>query len=268
MGPVWKGGGNGEEALLRSCYKNALAIAKERGFESVAFPLISAGVYGYPKEQALKIAAGEITAFLLENDMLVYIVIYDKPSYLIGEKLFNDIAAYIDDRYVEDHFTPERRNIQPNMFRFETGAALPDVMLQGEEPPKAKAAPPAVKSVSLDEAVRRLDESFSQMLLRKIDEKGMTDAECYKRANIDRKLFSKIRGDVHYRPKKITAIAFAVALELSLDETKELLLKAGYALSHSNRFDIIIEYFIENGNYDIYEINEALFQFDQALLGA
>ena len=250
VGPKWRGGTSGEEALLRSCYRRSLALAKERGFESIAFPLISSGVYGYPKEQALKVAVDEITAFLLENEMLVYLVIYDRSAYQISAKLFDDIAAFIDDKYVEAHFqrSGRRRACREGVF-FDAQESMP------------------LAKESLDEALRQIDESFSEMLLRKIDEKGMTDAACYKKANIDRKLFSKIRSDKRYRPSKTTAIAFAIALELPLAETRELLMKAGFALSHSSKFDIIIEYFITNGNYNVFEINEALFAFDQSLLG-
>lgn len=270
VGPKWRGGNNGEKVLLESCYKESLKIAKENGFESVAFPLISSGVYGYPKDKALKVAVDIISGFLLENDMLVYIVVFDKASFQISEKLFNDIATYIDDKYASQFSDRafEMRRIQEN---FEESVPLSDKCLLAETNIlKTDESVPlcTTATFSLEEAVNCIDESFSEMLLRKIDEKGMSDSDCYKKANIDRKLFSKIRSNPHYKPSKTTAIAFAVALELSLDETKEMLMKAGFALSHSNKFDIIIEYFILHKNYNIFEINEALFAFDQSLLGA
>ena len=270
VGPKWKGGTNGEEELLRSCYRNSLAVAKEYTLESVAFPLISSGVYGYPKDQALKVAVDEITTFLIENDMLVYLVIYDKSAYQISKKLFDDIAAFIEDKYVDDHFGFNYRNRASKesavLGALECEPFDSDAFTGKTQVLKPLQASKKKKS-SLDDALKDIDESFSEMLLRKIDEKGMTDAECYKKANIDRKLFSKIRSDRLYKPSKMTALAFAIALELPLTETKDMLMKAGFALSHSNKFDIIIEYFITNGNYDIFEINEALFAFDQALLG-
>lgn len=256
VGPVYRDGKHGEKDLLESCYRESLALAKENDCETVAFPLISSGIYGYPKDQALEVAVDIIRDFLLENDMTVYIVVFDKSAYKISEKLFSDIAEYIDDNYVDEHTDYNRESMRFNM---------PMQPAMAEEICECKGM---VAPDDLDLKLKRLDESFSQMLLRKIDEKGMTDAECYKKANIDRKLFSKIRSDMYYRPSKPTAIAFAISLELSLDETEDMLRKAGFALSHSNKFDIIIEYFISKGNYNIYEINEALFAFDQSLLGA
>ena len=267
VGPRWRDGKHGEREKLVSCYRTSLALAKEHGCETVAFPLISSGIYGYPKDQALKVAIDTISDFLLENDMTVYIVIFDRKAYQISEKLFSDIAAYIDDTYVDAH-TDSRAS---QLRRMQMLSEEPDRRMQmlSEEPEEAIfGAPMAASAKSLDDALSQIDESFSEMLLRKIDEKGMTDAQCYKKANIDRKLFSKIRSDRRYKPSKPTALAFAIALELPLDETKEMLMKAGFALSHSNKFDIIIEYFIENGNYNVFEINEALFAFDQSLLGA
>lgn len=260
VGPVWKGGHLGEEKLLRSCYRESLLLAKENDCESVAFPLISAGAYGYPKDKALQVAVDEISSFLFENDMTVYIVVFDRKSFDISRKLVDNIREYIDEHYVEDHIAFEEiRQTMPLAVEPDSTlkCAKNDIPLHRAELP----------SITLDDALKQIDESFSQMLLRKIDEKGMTDSECYKKANVDRKLFSKIRSDVHYKTSKTTAIAFAIALELDLNETKDLLMKAGFALSHSNKFDIIIEYFIVNGNYNIFEINEALFAFDQVLLG-
>lgn len=221
------------------------------------------------KDQALRVAVDTITNFLLEHDMLVYIVVFDKSSFKISEKLFTDITSYIDDKYVDTHFIFNRTASEP----LGESTVLAETQILSDEFETCELLAPTCpsmampKAASLEDAVKQIDESFSQMLLRKIDEKGMTDAECYKKANVDRKLFSKIRSDVYYRPSKTTAIAFAIALELNLEDTKDMLMKAGFALSHSNKFDIIIEYFIMNQNYNIFEINEALFAFDQSLLG-
>ncbi len=252
VGPVWRGGLFGEKRLLQSCYRSSLALAKEQKCESVAFPLISAGVYGYPKDQAIRVAMDTITDFLTENEMTVYLVIFDRGAFQISRKLLSNVQSYIDDHYVQLHEDSHGYQV----CRMETAQSV------------CMAAPMAAKPVSLQDALRDIDESFSQMLLRKIDEQGMTDAQCYKKANIDRKLFSKIRSDRLYKPSKPTVLAFAIALELSLAETQDMLRKAGFALSHSNKFDIIVEYFIQSGNYNIFEINEALFAFDQTLLGS
>ena len=255
VGPIWRGGRHGERDLLASAYRSSLELALANRCETVAFPLLSSGVYSYPKDQALKVAVDTIGDFLLAHDMTVYLVIFDRDAYAISSKLFADITAYIDDCYVDTH-TDSREEQRRRM-------AMVSMPMEEEWMP----APCAMTLSGLDKALSKLDESFSQMLLRKIDERGMTDAQCYKKANIDRKLFSKIRSDVHYKPSKPTAMAFAIALELPLEEAREMLEKAGFAFSHASKFDIIVEYFIAHQNYNIFEINEALFAFDQSLLG-
>ena len=260
VGPIWRGGQFHERELLTSCYENSLALAKEKHCETIAFPLISSGIYGYPKAQALQVAIDAISAFLMENDMTVYIVIFDKAAYRISSKLFSDIASYIDDHYVETHInkTSEVMRRQKQFWEMDLceSISLP-------EPSNV----PLSKATTLEDALQQMDESFSEMLLRKIDESGMTDSQCYKKDNIDRKLFSKIKNDKYYKPSKPTVLAFALALELPLPEIQDMLMKAGFALSHSSKFDVIVEYFILKQNYNIYEINEALFAFDQSLIG-
>mgnify|MGYP004540989415 FL=1 len=250
VGPVWNGGRCGEREQLASCYRTSLTLAKEHGCETVAFPLISSGIFGYPKDQALRVAVDAISEFLAENDMTVYIVIFDRAAYQTGNKLFADIAAYIDDHYVDAH-TDSRRERMRRIGVVES---------------RTLTAPMAASG--LDEALAHLDAGFSETLLKLIDRSGKKDAEVYRKANVDRRLFSKIRNNPDYKPSKPTAVAFAIALELSLPETRDLIARAGYALSPSSKFDVIIEYFITQRDYDIFKINEALFAFDQSLLGA
>ena len=254
VGPVWNGGMCGEREQLASCYRTSLALAKEHGCETVAFPLISSGIFGYPKDQALRVAVDTISEFLAENDMTVYIVIFDRAAYQIGNKLFADIAAYIDDHYADTHTNLRRERARRK------DVAGSRMLTACEDAPMAASG--------LDEALAHLDTGFSETLLKLIDRSGKKDAEVYKKANVDRKLFSKIRNNPDYKPSKPTAVAFAIALELSLPETRDLIARAGYALSPSSKFDVIIEYFIMQRDYDIFKINEALFAFDQSLLGA
>ena len=254
VGPVWNGGSHGERKQLVSCYRTSLALAKEHNCETVAFPLISSGIFGYPKDQALHVAVDTIGEFLLHNDMTVYLVIFDRKAYQISGKLFADIAEYIDDHYVDAH-TDSRRERMRRMSVLEGRALFAGVA----------AAPMAADN--LNSLLAHLDAGFSETLLKLIDRSSKKDAEIYKKANVDRKLFSKIRNNPDYKPSKSTAIAFAIALELDLDETRDLIARAGYALSASSKFDVIIEYFIGQKKYDIFEINEALFAFDQSLLG-
>ncbi len=261
VGPVWQGGNNNEESLLIDCYKNSLALAKDYKLESVAFPLISAGAYGYPRDKALKTAISVIGDFLLKNEMTVFLVVYDKMSFILSEKLFSSIKEYIDDRYIEESPILRRNRLEESNQLRECYTETPKLSSEKVYSPIKK------HKRSLEDVINQMDETFTEMLLRLIDEKAMTYVETYKKANIDKKLFSKIHNDINYKPSKPTAIAFAIALKLSLDETKDLLLKAGFALSHSSKFDIIIEYYIEEGNYNIFEINEGLFAFDQKLLG-
>ena len=282
VGPRWVDGNHHERELLVSCYKNSLDLTRRAKCKSVAFPLISSGIYGYPKAEALRVAVDTIGEYLNEFELNVYLVIFDRESYQLGEGLYHDIEAYIDDNYTAPVEAAQLYRRAENLPRSEADYELTDVDSQGRIAPKSLSQPPISRPdkvessqmlqtgalpKTLDEALKQLDESFSEMLLRKIDERGMTDAQCYKKANIDRKLFSKIRSDRKYKPSKPTVIAFAIALELPLDELRDMLMKAGFALSHSSKFDVIIEFFVERGNYNIYEINEALFAFDQCLLG-
>lgn len=260
VGPVWRGGLFGEKRQLTACYQSALALAKAHGCASVAFPLISAATNGYPRAKALRVAVDAIAGFLLENEMEVYIVVFTREEVAVSEKLFQAVEQYIDDIYAGERIEAPRE-MRRQVDREEAAAgSFADTLCLAP-------SGPTMDMYTLAEMLDQVDESFGKTVLRKIDEKGMTDVECYKRANIDRRLFNKIKNEPNYRPGKQTALAIAIALRLTLSETKELLMKAGFALSHSNKADIVVEYCIKSGLYDIFQINELLFRFDLSPLG-
>ena len=337
VGPLWEGGECGEFEALENCYRNSLKLASGLGCTSVAFPLISTGVYGFPKDRALRVAVDTIHAFLdgSEEDMDVTLVVFDRESYVLSGSVFEGVDAFVDGNYVEERLDEEyaageeeyaaeeeectaeeedyndspgdvsvrfskeglNRGAGRNMHSFfhlgqsfklaaregtaceETGEAAPrkkkTYIETGEAAPRKSRIYEDTcekmvrgKPRSLDEVMNQVGETWQETLFRFIDEKGYTDTEVYKRANIDRKLFSKIRSNPDYQPKKMTAVAFALALKLNLDEAKDFLGRAGYAFSPGNRFDLIVEYFIQNEVYDTYTINMALFDHDQPLIGA
>ncbi len=335
VGPAWRGGGYGERETVAKCYSNSLELAAVLGCESIAFPLIATGTYGFPKDEALRIAMAEISRFLLANEMEVLLVVYDKESFEVSGKLFSGIKSFIGDHEAVYCYGSNRgygrSNAAGSGIRSEVPQAsrrqsLLDRLRQKGKPEKAETEPPEdlpepdrqrlndeyfdlmenrrtlmsgslpfdedydlladeyecdasaeyeasyapafpSEKESLEQRIRHLDKTFQQYLFMLIDRRGLSDPDVYKKANIDRKHFSKIRSNIDYKPSKKTALALAIALELSLDETRDLLARAGIALSPSMMFDRIIEYCIETSNYDIYEINCILFKYDQPTLG-
>jgi O-acetyl-ADP-ribose deacetylase (regulator of RNase III) len=282
-GPIWQGGLSGESIILKSCYLESLKLAVENGCESVAFPLISAGAYGYPKDKVLKFAVQIITEFLFNHELTVYLCVFDRTSYEFSKELFNEISEFIDDDYgfKEKHGFTRRFNEQAASRRLEIceeeiiTADFSECYIAEDCAPVAEMMPCAapteygsVKNKSLEEYMSAIDKPFAYKLFDLIDERGLTDVECYKKANVDKRTFSKIKSNPKtYKPSKQTAVVFAIALKLNLEETQDLLASAGMTLSRSFTFDKIIRYFIQKGVYNIFEINEALFEFDQQLLG-
>lgn len=265
-GPVWRGGLVGESIILRSCYIESLKLAVKSGCRSIAFPLISSGVYGYPKDQVLKFAIQTITEFLFDHELTVYLCVFDKESYSFSQKLFSDIQEFINDEYVDDHDEDFYEAFDGSIDEVPMAKCIQAPMCADAMMPR-KRETSSTEGKSLREYMKQMDRSFQEMLFDLIDESGMTDVECYKKANVDKRTFSKIKSTKDYKPSKQTVIAFAISLQLDMDTTQELLATAGFTLSRSKVFDKIIIYFIHNGNYDIFEINEALFEFDQQLLG-
>lgn len=289
VGPSWIDGKHGEREILHSCYEKSLAMAADLECKSAAFPLIATGVYGFPKDEALQIALAEINKFLLSHDMKVILVVFDRKALELSGKLVGDIEEYIDEHSADEildaeyaeYGGPYRNDRRERLVRPERlhASGMPDISDE-EEPEEDDAGEtgithadaaqsfPDISGMSLDELVESAEDTFRQRLFKLIDESGMDDVTVYKKANIDRKLFSRIRCKEDYKPKKKTAVAFAIALELDMPAMLDLLSRAEIAFSPGNKFDLIITYFITNKIYDIFEINAALFKYGQPILGA
>lgn len=259
--------------LLEACYRNSLQTAWNAGCRSIAFPLISSGIYGYPKAEALQVAAHTIESFLNDHEMDVILCVFDKSSFSTSKKLMREVESFIDEHYVDQHLSRRARKWLESSILEE-----PDEAPEQAVPPIStiQSAPrfhpqpelPAASFGSLDDSLADLDKPFADLLFSMIDARGLSDAQVYKKANIDRKLFSKIRTIPGYIPKKKTILALAIALELDQEETERLLERAGYAFSPASKFDIIVQFFIQKRRYNLFELNEVLFQYDQPLLGS
>ncbi len=250
VGPEWRGGGFREREILGECYANSLALADSLKCKSAAFPLISAGIYGFPKAEALSVAFSEIGRFLLSHDMTVILAVLDRDAFEMSGRLFSDLEDLVGEKEAAARLRRE--------YGAGANAARGGLPLRPAEQ--------GARSFSLDEALGTKEDTFTRRLFRLIDERGLDDVTVYKRANIDRKLFSGIRCKKNYHPKKKTAVALAIALELSMDETADLLARAGYALSPNDRFDVIVSHFISRRFYNIWEINAALFRYGEQTL--
>lgn len=262
VGPIWTDGNQGEFDILRSCYSNSLALAEQVSAKSIAFPLISTGVYGFPRSEALDIALSEIGKFLLTHDMDVILVVFDKESFRISEQLIGEIDEYIDEFGIKKLYADEYTE-RSESFRRRRSQEQEDEVLSAENSPLL----PETDEISLEDILDNTAETFQQCLLRLVRESGVDEVEIYKKANIDRKLFSAIRCNVNYKPKKKTAVALAIALELDMLTMMDLLSRAEIAFSPSNKFDLIISYCVTNGIYDMFKINSILFQYEQPTLG-
>ena len=282
VSPIWQDGKRNEAQLLESCYEKSLALALENKCESIAFPLLSAGNHGFPKDLALQTAINVFSRFLMKHEMQIYLVVFGKQSFALSEKLFHSVQSYIDETYIqekslEEYGVTNKRDVRElellqlreamsrrRKAELEYNILADEVCEESEE---YKELAPTAAPRRLEDLMKEIDETFSEALIRLIDQKGLKDPDVYKKANIDRKFFNKIKNNKNYKPSKSTCVAFAIALELNLDETRDLIGKAGYALTHISKFDIIIEYFILEGNYNTFEINEGLFTFEQPLIG-
>jgi len=260
VGPAWIDGNHGEREILHSCYQKSLAKAEELKAESIAFPLIATGVYGFPRKEALNIALSEIGKFLLTHDMKIILVVFDRESVELSKGLVSEIDEYIDEYGVGVISDTEYGEGLPTI-RSRLASARQNRKLRYWEEQGIKP-----EGRSLDEVVGDTGKSFQQRLFELIRENGMDEVKVYSDACIGRKVFSSIRRNEDYKPTKKTAVALSIALQLDMPTMLDLLARAGIAFSPSDKFDLIIAYFVTHRNYNALTIDEALYRHGQPTL--
>lgn len=258
VSPFFMDGKSDEEEKLRSCYKKCLQLAVKKEVKSIAFPLISTGGFGYPKEEGFRIAVDEMNAFLMKHDMMIYLVVFDSKAATLGSRLFPDLESYINQNYVDIKQQEEYCGMSAAVLPSEGYAERRRAAARYEScPGMAKEDFDFYEKheSALEERMRHISDTFSEYLIYLIDSRGMNYPDVYKRALVDKKVFSKIKNNPDAHPKKMTAMCLCVGAKLNIDQTRDLLARAGYALSPCDKTDIIFSYFIENHIYDMIELD-------------
>lgn len=272
VSPLYIDGESGEEELLRSCYRKSLVLAFEKGCKSMAFPLIATGSFGYPKEEGMRIALDEINAFLLKHEMFIYLVVFDTEATRLGRNVYPALEEYIDRHYVEEQkkreywfplqavvsAVPKRRGANSSSAFLREEAELCEMAVAPAAPAPDEEAILEERESTLGDRLKHLTDTFQEYLMYLIENKGLSNADVYKSAYLTKQLFSKIKLNPDYHPDKGTALRLCVGAQLNLDETKDLLARAGYALSPCDKRDVIFSFFIEQGIYDMLDIDIAL----------
>ena len=267
VGPVWTDGKHHEFEILENCYRKSLQKALKLECESIAFPLISTGVYGFPKDKALQIAVSVFSQFLTENEMEIILVVFDKRSFQLSGQIVGDIDSYIDANYVREIHRKEypirsRRSTRIKELAEEDNYPLEEMTNTG----MTELFMP-LENISLEDQLANIGASFHDKLFELIDEAHLDNKDVWKRANLDRKHFSKIQCDQNYHPKKKTVMALCIALQLDLEQSKDLLARADWAFSPSSKVDLIVQKAIINKQYNIMQLNVTLFKYTNEILG-
>ena len=290
--PIWIDGNHNEPEMLRLCYDRCLNLALQHNCESIAFPLLASSAYGFPKDVSLRIAIDAFRSFLSEHELEIYLVVYDDQTKRLSDEMFNGVRSFVDQRYnaarpvnpfmcvapsISASMAPDFSQTEPapkpakgSKKRFNIPSFRRDKSTSSERDDDASIGSVesrqvfsgAVPSQPLETYVDRFENqeilTFGEYLQQLINKKGMTNKEVYFESNLTKQYFSKLINNKVGNPAKEKLLCIAVALKLNIDETKDFLLHAGYAISPYSKIDLVFEYYIRNGIYDVYEISFAL----------